>query len=153
MSIPMSDHSPSSDAEPLVPNTDLVVPQPDISAPPNGVPTDGSLLEQLPGKLVFVGLTFLDADGELLDQFQTSGRVEGVDGNGMLELRQSDGSSFRLPADSDSIRPAGPGEYRVRHSGVRVLNPDFLGHFEVQVRRQADVERYRLGGFPPPRPA
>lgn len=113
-----------------------------------------SLLHQLHGKLLFVALTFIDAHGVLVDQYQTSGRVESADAanpvveGGMVQLRQEDGSLFRFPADSKAIQAAGPGEYRVRHSGQMVLNPDFLGHFEVVVRREADVERYRLGGFP-----
>ena len=113
-----------------------------------------ALVQQLQGKLLFLALTFIDAHGVLVDQYQTSGRVESTSAasaagaGAMVQLRQEDGSLFRFPADPKAIQAAGPGEYRVRHSGQMVLNPDFLGHFEVVVRREADVERYRLGGFP-----
>ncbi len=120
---------------------------PPLSAVP-GLPAGETLLQSLPGKMLVLGLTFVDSKGVLVDQHQTSGRVEEVDANGMATLRQSDGSAFRFPVDPMAIKPAGPGEYRVRNSGVKVLNPDFLGHFEVEVQRNADVERYRMGGYP-----
>jgi hypothetical protein len=103
--------------------------------------------EALTGKLVLVGLTFVDDAGQLLDQFQTAGRVETGEEPG-LWLRLADGGLFRIPADPDVVRPAGPGEYRLRHSGERVTDPDFLGHWEVAVRGRAEMERYRERGFP-----
>jgi len=106
------------------------------------------LRSELPGKSFFVALTFVDVTGHLLDQHQTSGTVESLTEDGFLLLRQQDGSLFRLPADPQIIRNATPGEYRVRNSGARVLNPDYLGQWEVTVRTAGELERYREGGFP-----
>ncbi len=106
------------------------------------------LRSDLPGKSFFVALTFVNGSGELLDQHQTSGTVETLTEDGYLLLRQSDGSLFRLPVDPKVIRVASPGEYRVRNSGARILNPDYLGQWEVTVRTSGELERYREGGFP-----
>lgn len=106
------------------------------------------LRSQLPGKSVFVALTFVDVSGELLDQHQTTGTVDRITEDGFLLLRQPDGSHFRVPADPEFIRVAEPGEYRVRNSGQRVQNPDFLAMWEIAVRSAGEVERYRDGGFP-----
>jgi hypothetical protein len=103
---------------------------------------------EMPGKCFFVALTFVDVSGQLLDQHQTTGTVESFTEDGFLLLRQEDGSLFRLPADPQIIRIASPGEYRVRNSGTRVLNPDYLGQWEITVRTPGELERYREGGFP-----
>ncbi len=107
-----------------------------------------TLRTELPGKSLFVALTFVDYSGALLDQYQTSGTVESLTEDGFILLRQTDGSLFRLPADSDYIRAAEPGEYRERNTGRLILNPDFLGQWEVTLRSFQEVERYRDGGFP-----
>jgi hypothetical protein len=106
------------------------------------------LRSNLPGKSLFVALTFVDVSGELLDQHQTSGTVESITDDGYLLLRQPDDSLFRLPADPKIIQVASPGEYRVRNSGQKILNPDFLGQWEIAVRSVGEMERYREGGFP-----
>jgi hypothetical protein len=111
-----------------------------------------TLLPTLPGDLtgksLFVMLTFVDPAGAVLDQHQTAGTVEMQTEDGFLLLRQPDDSLFRLPLDGQAIRAASPGEYRVRQSGHRILNPDYLGQWEVAVRSQRELERYIEGGFP-----
>jgi hypothetical protein len=102
----------------------------------------------LTGKSLFVMLTFVDPAGVVLDQHQTAGTVDLLSEDGFLLLRQPDDSLFRLPLDWQAIRVASPGEYRVRRSGHRILNPDFLGQWEVAVRSQRELENYLDGGFP-----
>jgi hypothetical protein len=102
----------------------------------------------LQDRILVVGLTFVDPQGNLLDQFQTAGRVEGFEADGTVMLRQLDGRIFRIPSEAAAFRRAEPGSFRIRHSGQVVENPDFMGHWEVNIERAAEMERYRDGGFP-----
>ena len=102
----------------------------------------------LQDRILVVGLTFVDPQGNLLDQFQTAGRVEGFEEDGTVLLRQLDGRIFRIPSEAGAFQRAEPGSFRIRDSGQVVENPDFMGHWEVNIERAVEMERYRDGGFP-----
>lgn len=93
---------------------------------------DDELAEQLVGKVLLVGLTFVEAAGDRQEQFYgevvSAGRSDGV----ILRLSGSrDGERYRLPPDLRSIFPAQPGEYRLRTTGETVTDPDFTATWVI----------------------
>ncbi|GAA4338429.1 hypothetical protein [Flaviaesturariibacter amylovorans] len=99
------------------------------------------------GKLFLVGLSFYNADRQLLGQYQTSGRVEHLTDTGILVLKRDDDSLFAVPYDDGAIRPAAPGEYTEHSTGKTIVNPDYLLSGDVEVADAAEIEAIRERGF------
>jgi hypothetical protein len=82
------------------------------------------------GKRVLVGLTYLDADGDVEEQVQFHGVI--VEGGGPDEgvtLKRADtGEVIALPP---GLEPAEPGEYRLRSTGETVVDPDFVATWTI----------------------
>jgi len=96
---------------------------------------DETVISDLPGKLLLVGLTFLDIEGNPSRQEQRWGRVVRVDQRAGIELMLQgthEGETFSLPPDTRWIKPASPGDYRLRSTGEVVTNPDYTVSFTVQ---------------------
>jgi hypothetical protein len=81
---------------------------------------------ELVGKTLLVGITYLDENGEVLDQQQLHGVIEAA--GELIRLRTPAGEIVELPPE---IEPAGPGEYRVRATGEVVVDPDYLATWTV----------------------
>jgi hypothetical protein len=82
------------------------------------------------GKRLLVGLTYLDADGEVVSTVQFSGVIAEGGGDEMLSVRRDDnGEIFTLPPE---VEPAPPGEYRLRSTGEVVVDPDYLATWTIQ---------------------
>ena len=85
----------------------------------------------LVGRHMLVGLTYLDAADNVVERRQLHGRVLRASQQEGIVLQLESGDEFALPADLDAIRPADPGEYRLRGTGEVVSDPDFLATFTV----------------------
>jgi len=100
-------------------------------------PWNATLAATLPGKLLLVGLTYLDADGALIDKQQFFGRVMTATPRAgillLLEGRRG-GERYALPPDTRSFRRAKPGEYRLQATGEVVINPDYTVTFSIRKR-------------------
>ncbi len=79
------------------------------------------------GKVILLGITYVDHNGKPLDQKQWSGRIarvsnaEGI----VIDLDDSD-APCSLPPDLKFLKPAKPGEYRLRSTRSVITDPDFL---------------------------
>jgi hypothetical protein len=89
------------------------------------------------GKRVLVGLTYLDAEGEVEEQEQFHGVI--VEGGGADEgvtLKRADtGEVVALPP---GLEPAKPGEYTLRGTGETVVDPDFVATWTVSPPQEGD---------------
>jgi hypothetical protein len=118
---------------------------------------------ELVGKLVLLGLTFTDSDGEVIEQAQRYGMVEAADADSGFAIRLIseghpwDGELYRVPPDIRPFAEAKPGIYRLRSTGEEVVDPDFTATWEIQSpsdeddtpeKRQARLEEKRRLGFP-----
>lgn len=83
------------------------------------------------GKRVLVGVTFLDAVGELVEQQQFVGTVASVDPTDGIEVVRSDGTSYWLPPDGRALEEAPAGEYSLRSTGEVVVDPDYLSTWTI----------------------
>ncbi len=98
-------------------------------------PWDATFAARLPGKLLLVGLTYLDVDGELIDKQQIFGRVLSATPRGGISLRlegRRTGERYALPPDTSSFWKAKAGEYRLHATGEVVVNPDYIVAFSIQ---------------------
>jgi hypothetical protein len=89
---------------------------------------DDALADDLPGKLVLVGLTYFDSSGRFVEEQQFFGRVVFAHPtNGILlnlEGRRA-GEQYTLPPDMRSLRRSSAGAYRLRSTGEVVVDADF----------------------------
>jgi hypothetical protein len=115
----------------------------------------------LVGKTVLLGLTFTDADGEVIEQTQRHGVIAAADANAGVSVRfvapgrPWDSELYRLPPDLTTLREAAPGAYTLRATGETVVDPDFTWSWVISSPRESTPEQRaaRLGearrlGFP-----
>jgi hypothetical protein len=87
------------------------------------------------GAVVVVGLTYVDAGGELIRQEQLHGLIVSLDPENGIELDLSGqrmGERYWLPPELGAFEVARPGEYRLRSTGEIVRDPDLLSTWTVQ---------------------
>ena len=95
---------------------------------------DEAIAKDVVGKVVLVGLTYLEADGTLIEQQQFFGSVvSAVSRKGiLLSLEgQRAGEQYNLPPDTRAIEIASAGEYRLRATGEVVIDPDYTAMFSI----------------------
>lgn len=92
---------------------------------------DEVVAQQVIGKSVLVGITYVNSHDELIEQRQLHGVIESVTSEDGIAIRLGDGKVFRLPPDLRGIEPAAPGIYRLRSTGEEVENPDYVWTWTV----------------------
>lgn len=105
--------------------------------------------EFVKGKVFLIGLDFYDSDNRLLENYQTSGKVEELTDTGMLVLRRDDESLFAIPYDHTAISEAAPGEYTEKASGKVIVNPDYIMSGDIEVKAPENVADIKANGFYP----
>jgi hypothetical protein len=99
------------------------------------------------GKRVIIGITFLDAEGALIERFQMHGRISRVCDTEGVAITRPDGGIYVVPPNLRNFAPARPGEYRLRSDGRVVHDPDYLTSFTMQGTRPENIEIYKTAGF------
>jgi hypothetical protein len=95
---------------------------------------DETIAKNVVGKVVLVGLTYLEADGTLIEQQQFFGTVVSADSRKgiLLSLEgQRAGEQYNLSPDTRAIEIASTGEYRLRGTGEVVTDPDYTATFSI----------------------
>jgi hypothetical protein len=96
---------------------------------------------ELVGKTVLLGLTFVDADGQLVEQTQRHGVIEDADAEQGISVRLVgpglpwDGELYRLPPDVSSFVDA----WEIQSSDADESTPE---------QREARLDEARRLGFP-----
>ncbi|MGF1817930.1 hypothetical protein [Vibrio splendidus] len=98
-------------------------------------------------KVLLVGITIVDNDDATVEQIQVFGSIIRADKNGVVIKRNGIESDFVIPPDFDNIFEAEPGEYSLRSSGEKVLNPDFISTWVINSTCADAIEEYRMHGF------
>jgi hypothetical protein len=96
---------------------------------------DQSLANAILGKILLVGLTFLNEDGSLIEQQQFFGHVQSVSQNIGIALALEGnrlGETYLLPPDTRAIKVANPAKYRLASTGEVVINPDYTVKFSIR---------------------
>ena len=77
------------------------------------------------GKTVLVGLTYLSPEDKVIERKQFWGTV--IESNERaIRIRQKNNDILTLPPDLSSTKAAPRGEYRLRTTGERIVDPDYL---------------------------
>jgi hypothetical protein len=85
------------------------------------------LAEYYTAKHILVGLTYKASDGTVKEQVQFDGHIARInEQEGIVIYRRDMASEFTLPPALASLRPASPGEYRLRSTGEVVRDPEVL---------------------------
>jgi hypothetical protein len=103
---------------------------------------DDAIAAGIVGKVLLVGLTYLESDGKLINQEQFFGVVASADSREgiLLSLQgQRAGGQFNLPPDTRSIEVAPKGEYRLRGTGEVVTDPDYIAMFSISNQESGRV--------------
>jgi hypothetical protein len=87
--------------------------------------------DEILGKTVLVGLTYVTHDGRARDREQLHGIVVSADEERGIEIRQASGEIFTLPPAFDSFEQADPGEYTLRSTGEVISDPDLLCSWRI----------------------
>ena len=101
------------------------------------------------GKLFLIGLSFVDKNGDLIEQYQTHGTVVELTNDGLFKLEREDNSIFQMPYDKETINKADKGEYRERSTGQIIKDPDFLMSWEITIDDNYDINEIKKVGFIP----
>ena len=100
--------------------------------------------EELVGKTLLLGLTFADADGNLIERVQRHGVIEIADEENGVATRFVapgqlwDGELYWVPPDRRSFSEAAPGAYRLRSTGETIVDPDFIASWEIRSPRPGE---------------
>jgi hypothetical protein len=106
--------------------------------------------EAFANKRIIVGITFLDSDGALIEQFQTHGRVVAANSAEGIVLVRPNGGRFVIPPSPQWLKAARPGEYRLRSTGEVVNDPDYLMSATLEGTAPERIAVYKTTGFEGP---
>lgn len=107
------------------------------------------LQNYLKSKLFLVGLTFVDENGILKEQYQTHGTVLELKNDGLIKFIREDKSIFQIPYDNETINKAEKGEYRERSTGQIIKNPDYMMSWEISITENDNINNIKEVGFIP----
>jgi len=87
--------------------------------------------DDIVGKYVLIGLTYVDADGQVIRQEQEHGRIIEANENDVTVRLAGSNEETWLPPDLDAFEIAAEGEYTLRGTGEVISNPDLLGSWSI----------------------
>jgi hypothetical protein len=88
--------------------------------------------DELVGKSVLVGLTYVDANDQLIRQEQTHGLIVEADESNVTVRPVGSLEEFSVPPDLEAFEPAAGDDYTLRGTGEVVTNPDLLASWTIQ---------------------
>lgn len=101
-------------------------------------------------KRIIVGITCLDAGGQLIEQLQIHGRVIAANGVEGIVLMRPDGGRFAVPPSPQWLKAAKPGKYRLHSTGEVVVDPDYLLSMTLGGSTPERVRALKAKGFEGP---
>jgi hypothetical protein len=88
--------------------------------------------DEIVGKRVLVGMTYVDNNGDLIEQKQRHGVIVSADEEGVYVRPPDTEEQFWLPPHLESFQDAEDGDYRLRETGEIVSDPDLLATFTIR---------------------
>ena len=109
-------------------------------------------MKNLLDKVILVGINFMNAENQLVEQYQTSGIIVSVKNN-ILTIKRENLPDFQLPYDEEAMKTAAPGFYRERSTGKTIENPDLIAQWRVNNVIKERIVQYKNHGFQEFKPA
>lgn len=100
---------------------------------------DELLAKDMIGKIMLIGITYLNTAGELQSQRQFFGVVLSASSEDGIKLKlsgQNEGHEYNLPPDTSCIWKADPGVYTLSESKEKLENPDYLCTWEIHQKSE-----------------
>ena len=88
------------------------------------------------GKVILVGITYEDEDGNELGRTQGYGLITRITESGIFFEYQDE--EFSIPPDLSALEPAGPGIYQLKDTDDQVENPDFVSTWTLVTDKDAE---------------
>jgi hypothetical protein len=85
---------------------------------------------------VLVGITYVDATGDVVGRDQFAGIVRAVDPTVSIDRGSSE--PFTLPPDPSAFDRGQPGTYTLRTTGETVVDPEFVTTWTVRAPSSQD---------------
>ena len=104
-------------------------------------------IDSLKGKVLLIGISFIDNNEELIEQIQVYGEIAHINGDGITITRGDNGAEFTVPPDFENIHKANPGEYTLRSTGEVVVDPDYLSSWSLHCADREKIAEYTKKGF------
>lgn len=102
-------------------------------------PIDQDKANTMLGKIVLAGITYLDADGNALEQQQYAGEILRInEEEGVVLSSLIDDEELFLPPHLDHYKVAEPGDYTLRSIDFTVTDPDYLCTWDVHLAQGND---------------
>jgi hypothetical protein len=99
------------------------------------------------GKVVLIGLTFVDENDEVIEQYQTHGVITSIDDNDLMKVSRNGCPDFFMPFDDGAMKQANEGTYHERTTGIEVEDPDFLTSWTINDLTESSREYQKLHGY------
>ena len=93
---------------------------------------DAEFADELIGKTILVGLTYVEQDDTVVKRQQKFGKITSCDPESWIVVEQEDGETFEIAPIMDAIEYARAGIYRLKGSGREIQNPDFVAQFTIR---------------------
>ena len=101
---------------------------------------DQEKAQHMIGKVVLAGVSFCDADGQVLDNQQFFGTVLRINAQeGLVIASGVDGAEINLPPYLDQYTPAEPGTYALKSMDLVVTDPDYTSMWHVYPPAHGDT--------------
>ena len=90
-------------------------------------PVDETKADRYIGKVVLIGVTYENSEGEISGRQQWAGVIKTYSNKDGIQVDLFDSDEFcALPPWPDAISPAKPGVYRLKSTGREIEDPDYL---------------------------
>jgi hypothetical protein len=101
----------------------------------------------LKGKVFLIGLTFVDKDGHIVEEYQTSGTVTELSDEAVIVFLRPDKSIFQISYESEHIVRAAPGKYKETETGTIIIDPDFTASFRIATDNISQIKKIKENGY------
>jgi hypothetical protein len=102
------------------------------------------------GKIISIGLTLLDQQKNIIEQYQTQGVIKKIGDKGMMKIERSKLPVFTIPFDEGSISEAEEGIYTERSTGIEIKIQDYLSSWTIRQEDPKSLGSNKLYGFETP---
>ena len=105
------------------------------------------LQKSLKDKIFLIGITFINENEDVIENYQTSGKVLELTDDGMITFLRENKSDFQIPYDERAIMKAEKGDYKEKSTGKIIVNPDYISRWKIEVKDHFRIDEIKEVGF------
>lgn len=97
---------------------------------------DEKKAQELVGKDIIIGLTYLDNNDNIIERKQLYGDIIRITESGVFIIIRNTGEEFSLPPQLEAFEKAPEGEYRFKTTGEVIINPALMTTWTVRQSKE-----------------